>query len=98
MLTPRAPIRHHASYRVPRLFRCREIFIGYIMQNPTTGIPPVIASVQGACQWPHLLRSEVYRQLVAGTIGVVKLRSRTCILMESLGQFIANLPAAKFRS
>jgi hypothetical protein len=55
-------------------------------------------SVKNACQWSHLSRSEVYRQLAAGTISAIKLRSRTFILMDSLGQFIASLPAAKFRS
>jgi hypothetical protein len=69
------------------------------MQNPNaTGIPPAITSVKDACQWPHLSRSEVYRQLAAGTIGAVKLRSRTFVLMDSLRQFIATLPAATFRS
>jgi hypothetical protein len=67
------------------------------MQNPTAGIPPAIMSVKDACQWSHLSRSEVYRQLAACTIHAVKLRSRTFVLM-GLGQFIANLPAAKFHS
>jgi hypothetical protein len=73
--------------------------VGCIMQNPnTTGIQPVIMSVKDACQWSHLSRSEVYCQLAAGTIGAVKLRSRTFVLMDSLRQFIANLPSAKFSS
>jgi hypothetical protein len=66
------------------------------MQNPTAGIPPAI--IKDACQWSHLSRSEVYRQLAAGTISAIKLRSRIFVRMDSLGQFIANLPVAKFRS
>jgi hypothetical protein len=98
MLTPRVPIRHHAFTECLACFRHRQIFRGYIMQNPTAGIPPVIMSVKDACQWSHLSRSEMYRQLAVGTIGAVKLRSRTFVLVDGLRQFIANLPAAKFRS
>jgi hypothetical protein len=98
MLTPRVPIRHHAFTECLACFRHRQIFIGYLMQNPTGGIPPAIMSVKDACQWSHLSRSEVYRQLAAGTIRAVKLRSRTFVLMDSLHHFIANLPAAKFGS
>jgi hypothetical protein len=42
------------------------------MQNSTAGIPPAIMSVKDACQWSHLSRSEVYRQLAADTIKLAR--------------------------
>ncbi len=45
-----------------------------------------------------IARSELYRQLAVGTIRAVKLRLRTLIVTDSLREFIANLPAATFRS
>lgn len=69
------------------------------MQNDPSGIPPVITlSIAAAVKASGMSRSEIYRQLAAGTIRAVKLRTRTFIVMDSLRAFIANLPAAQFRS
>jgi hypothetical protein len=69
------------------------------MQNETTGIPPVLTmSVANAVKWSGLSRSELYRQLAAGTIRAVKLRTRTFIVADSLRAFIASLPSAQFHS
>jgi hypothetical protein len=66
--------------------------------DSTSGTPPITLSVADATKASGLSRSEIYRQLAAGTIRAVKLRSRTFILMDSLREFIASLPAATFRS
>ena len=78
-------------------FRHRQIFTGYIMQNPTAGIPPAIMSVKDACQWSHLSRSEVN----PSTRGWHHSRGQTFAHVRPTGQpaeSIANLPAAKFHS
>ena len=42
-------------------------------------------------------RSELYRLLADGKLRAVKSGSRTLILMESVRQYLASLPAATFR-
>ena len=62
-------------------------------------IPPVITlSIAAAVKASGFSRSEIYRRLADGDIAAVKLRSRTFIIMDSLREFIASLPAAKFRA
>jgi hypothetical protein len=62
-----------------------------------TDVLPVTLSIADAKKFSGLSRSELYRQLAAGTIHAVKLRSRTLILMDCLRQFLASLPTATFR-
>jgi hypothetical protein len=82
------PIRQDVSCRVSRLFQHRQF--RFTKDASTMN--------SDATKESGIARSELYRQLAVGTIRAVKLRLRTLIVMDSLREFIANLPAATFRS
>lgn len=61
-------------------------------------VEPMAASIADACRLSGLSRSEIYRRLAAGDIFAIKSGSRTLILVSSLKDHLAALPAATFRA
>jgi excisionase family DNA binding protein len=61
-------------------------------------IEPIAAPIPEASRISGLSRSEIYRRLAAGDIRAVKSGSRTLILLDSLREHLASLPAATFRA
>ena len=68
------------------------------LKGSGTAIEPLTLPIQAACQASGLSRSEIYRRLAAHDIRAVKSGSRTLILMDSLREHLASLPAATFRA
>jgi hypothetical protein len=61
-------------------------------------IDPITAPISDAVRISGLSRSEIYRRLAVGDILAVKNGSRTLILMASVRDYLARLPAATFRA
>jgi hypothetical protein len=66
------------------------------LKGSGTTIEPLALPIPAACATSGLSRSEIYRRLAAGDLHAVKAGSRTLILMESLRDHLASLPAATF--
>ena len=60
-------------------------------------IEPLLISISEACRIAGVSRSELYRRLAAGQIAAKKLGVRTRVVLSSLRQHVAALPAASFR-
>jgi hypothetical protein len=58
----------------------------------------IAAPIPDACLMSGLSRSAIYRGLAADQIRAIKSGSRTLILLDSLREHLANLPAATFRA
>ena len=63
----------------------------------TSFAEPLAAPIPEASRYSGLTRSEIYRRLASGDIRAVKSGARTLILMDSLREHIASLPAATFK-
>jgi excisionase family DNA binding protein len=59
---------------------------------------PITATIPTVSEMTGWSRSEVYRRLTAGDIRAVKSGNRTLIVVESVRQHVASLPAATFRA
>jgi hypothetical protein len=59
---------------------------------------PLALPIPEAQRVSGLSRSELYRQFASGNIRAIKSGSRTLVLMDSLRDHLASLPAATFRA
>lgn len=59
---------------------------------------PINVSVADAGRISGLSKSEVYRRLAAKDLEAVKSGKRTLITVDSVRNYLANLPKATFRS
>ena len=57
---------------------------------------PLAVPIPEAVRLSGISRSELYRRLAAGHVRAVKSGARTLILMDSLREHLASLPAATF--
>lgn len=63
-----------------------------------TRIDPIAVPIAEAVTFSGMSRSAVYRELASGKLRAVKSGSRTLVLVESIRDYLASLPAATFRS
>ena len=64
-----------------------------VLKGGIAFIEPIAAAIPDACRVSGMSRSEIYRRLAAGDIRAVKSGSRTLVLLDSLREFLASLPA-----
>jgi hypothetical protein len=70
--------------------------IHYYTQHQPPAMEPLVVSIPEVTRIAGISRSEVYRRLCKGQLRAIKSGARTLILMESLRQHLASLPAATF--
>lgn len=58
---------------------------------------PIAVTIPVACQMTALGRSKLYQELSAGRLKACKAGKRTLVLVESIRNYVASLPAYQSR-